>query len=156
MVYIVYFFISYHVMSYCIVIYHFNMLELYSNLELWEKKFLRSAVVTKSNNQNIYFKTILLINHRNYEENFVAVWERCKNKICSLQVRIFKFPSHLFFLFSSHCLSLADSVPWWILKEIREMGMRIRHEFLFYWFIGLIRKANINYPAICFFVFVGA
>ena len=88
---------SYHFLSYFFVVHNFNLLGLYLNLELWEKKFLRSAIVTKSNNQNLYFKTILpIINHRNYEENFIAVWERCKNRNCSLQVRLFKFPSLLF------------------------------------------------------------
>ena len=91
-------FLSYCVISYFFVVHNFNLLGLYLNLKYWEKKFLRSAIVTKSNNQSIYFKTILLINHRNYEENFIAVWERCKRN-CSLKVRLFKFPSFLFSFF---------------------------------------------------------
>ena len=90
---------SYHFLSYFFVVHNFNLLGLYLNLKFWEKKFLRSAIVTKSNNQNIYLKTILLVNHRNYEENFFAVWERCKNTNCSLQIRLFKFPSFLFSFF---------------------------------------------------------
>ena len=94
---------SYHFLSYCFVFYHViynvNMLELHLHLIFWEKKFLRSAIVTKSNNQNLLSKTILLINHRNYQENFFAVWERCKNRNCSQQVRLFKFPSFLFSFF---------------------------------------------------------
>ena len=101
---------SYHFLSYFFVVYNSNLLGLYLNLELWEKKFLRSAIVTKSNNQNIYLKTILLINHRNYEENFSAVWEWCKRN-CSLKVKLFKFHSLLFFLSAAF---LADSASWWI------------------------------------------
>ena len=98
--------ISYCVISYCFVVYNFNLLGLYLNLKFWAKKFLRSAIVTKSNNQNLLSKTILLVNHRNYEENFFAVWERYKNRNCSLQVRLFKFPSLLFSsLFSFRCFS---------------------------------------------------
>ena len=82
-------------------------------IDFWEKKFLRSAMVTKSNNQSMFFKTILLINHRKYEENFFAVWERClreklfsKSKI--IQISLF---SLLFFLSAAF---LADSASWWI------------------------------------------
>ena len=78
--------ISCHFLSYFFVVYNFNLLGLYLNLELWEKKFLRSVIVTKSNNQNLNFKTIFLINHRNYEENFSACWERYKRN-CSLKVK---------------------------------------------------------------------
>ena len=95
--------LSYHFSSFCVisyffVVHNFNLLGLYLNMKFWEKKFLRSAIVTKSNNQNLYFKTILLINHRNYEENFSACWERYKRN-CSLKVRLFKFPSFLFSFF---------------------------------------------------------
>ena len=108
-----YHFLSYCVISYFFVVHNFNLLGLYLNLELWEKKFLRSAIVTKSNNQNIYFKTILLIYHRNYEENFFVVWERClREKLFStskfIQVSLF---SLLFFLSAAF---LADSASWWI------------------------------------------
>ena len=109
---------SYHVISFCaisyfFVVHNFNLLGLYLILELWEKKFLRSAIVTKSNNQNTFFKTILLINHRNYEENFFVVWERClREKLFStskfIQVSLF---SLLFFLSAAF---LADSASWWI------------------------------------------
>ena len=89
---------SYHFLSHFFVVHNFNLLGLYLNLELWEKKFLRSVIVTKSNNQNLYFKTIFLINHRNYEENFSACWERYKRN-CSLKVRLFKFHSFLLSFF---------------------------------------------------------
>ena len=89
---------SYHFLSYFFVVHNFNLLGLYLNLKFWEKKFLRSVIVTKSNNQNLYFKTIFLINHRNYEENFSACWERYKRN-CSLKVRLFKFHSFLFSFF---------------------------------------------------------
>ena len=104
---------SYHFLSYFFVVYNSNLLGLYLNLELWEKKFLRSVIVTKSNNQNTFFKTILLINHINYEENFFAVWERClreklfsKSKI--IQISLFSL------LFSLSAAFLADSASWWI------------------------------------------
>ena len=105
--------ISCHFLSYFFVVYNSNVLGLYLNLKFWEEKFLRSAIVTKSNNQSIYFKTILLINHRNYEENFSAVWERClREKLFStskfIQVSLF---SLLFFLSAAF---LADSASWWI------------------------------------------
>ena len=51
--------ISYHFLSYFFV-FNFNLLGLYVNLKFWEKKFL-SAIVTKSNNQNIHFKSILFL-----------------------------------------------------------------------------------------------
>ena len=58
--------LSCHIMSYCVisyffVVHNFNLLGLYLNLKFWEKIFLRSAIVTKSNNQNIYFKSILFL-----------------------------------------------------------------------------------------------
>ena len=57
---------SYHFLSYFFVVYNSNLLGINLNLKFWEKKFLRSALVTKSNNQNIYFKTILLIMKRTF------------------------------------------------------------------------------------------
>ena len=126
-------YLSCHIMSYHFVFYHviynFNLLGLYLNLKFWEKKFLRSAIVTKSNNQNIYFKTILLIYHRNYEENFSAVWERYRRN-CSLKVRLFKFHS---FLFSLRCfsgwLSILDLKrnPWNNNENITRISLLLIH-----------------------------
>ena len=125
----IWFVISCHVILSRVVVYNFILLGLYLNLKFWEKKLLKSVIATKSNNQNLFFERTLFVNHRNCLENFLAVWEKCKNRNCLLKIRIFESP-FISSLFSFHCLS-----GWFSIlvdfKRNRVIGMRIHHNFLF-------------------------
>ena len=48
---------SCHVILCCAVEYNFILLGLYLHMKFWEKKLLKSALATNSNNQNSFFET---------------------------------------------------------------------------------------------------
>ena len=93
-----------HIMSYCVVLsvmYNFILLGLYLNTKHWEKKLLKRAQITKSNNQNSFFETTPFY----------------RTRICHPQ-KFFNFLSSLFVITAAF---RADSASLWIIPKKSEI-----------------------------------